>query len=92
MHAYSKFVLHLFQLGKESLSNTLAQHEENCSAVSPNRWPPPLNCRSCASPEAPNIKLMFLILSVTAARIQPPSFPEKAAQLLMFARNNGLLK
>ena len=28
MHAYSKFVLHLFQFGKESLSNTLAQHEE----------------------------------------------------------------
>ena len=28
MHALPKLVLHLFQLGKESLSDTLAQHEE----------------------------------------------------------------
>jgi hypothetical protein len=28
MHALPKFILHLFQLGKESLSDTLAQHEE----------------------------------------------------------------
>ena len=28
MHAPPKFVLHLFQLSKESLSDTLAQHEE----------------------------------------------------------------
>ena len=28
MHALPELVLHLFQLGKESLSDTLAQHEE----------------------------------------------------------------
>lgn len=28
MHAHPEFVLHLFQLGKESLSDTLAQRKE----------------------------------------------------------------
>ena len=42
MHAPPKFVLHLFQLSKESLSDTLAQHEELAvlpQALAQTEWP-----------------------------------------------------